>query len=376
MKGSCLAIMLALVVLAPAGARPRASAAARSERARIARQVTFSKDVAPIFQRACQNCHRPGAIAPMSLLTYEDARPWARGIKQKVTAREMPPWFIDRQVGIRKFKDDPSLTDEEIATIAAWVDGGAVRGQRCGHAAATAVRRCGRVEHRRPGSHYLAAEGSRRPRGGADWWGVVLRRLRPHRGPLYPGGRDEARQGAREVVHHAITYLLDDRRRRRRTIGDAERICAGKERRFLPGERRPAHEGGHENPLPDALLTRMGRKPSDRTRVGIKFHPKGRVPKYLQISSTVGDSPEDLDIPAGEARCRHDGYFRLDKPTLLVSFQPHMHMRGKSMCVEAILPTMRVQSISCAKFEFRLEPCLQLRRRCRRRCCRPARSST
>src|ERR1700726_3756975 len=73
-------------------------------------QVTFTKDVAPILQRACQNCHRPDSMAPMSFLTYEDVRPWARAIKQKVSAREMPPWFIDRTVGISQFKDDPSLS--------------------------------------------------------------------------------------------------------------------------------------------------------------------------------------------------------------------------------------------------------------------------
>src|SRR5207248_3129000 len=69
-----------------------------------------------------------GAIAPMSLVTYEEARPWARSIKQKVTAREMPPWYIDRHIGITKFKDDPSLTDAEIATIVKWVDSGAPAG--------------------------------------------------------------------------------------------------------------------------------------------------------------------------------------------------------------------------------------------------------
>src|SRR5207244_4245558 len=91
-------------------------------------EVTFSKDVAPILQRSCQNCHRPGSIAPMSLLTYKDARPWARSIKEKVARRQMPPWHIDRNVGITKFKDDPSLTDAEIATISNWVDQGAVEG--------------------------------------------------------------------------------------------------------------------------------------------------------------------------------------------------------------------------------------------------------
>src|SRR5258707_13398070 len=91
-------------------------------------QVTFTKDVAPIFQKACQNCHRPGSIAPMSLLTYEDARPWARSIKERVERRSMPPWHVDRTVGIRRFKDDISLSDQEIATIASWIDGGAPRG--------------------------------------------------------------------------------------------------------------------------------------------------------------------------------------------------------------------------------------------------------
>src|SRR5271156_1764055 len=89
---------------------------------------TFSKDIAPIFERACQNCHRPGAIAPMSLLTYKDARPWARSIKEKVARRQMPPWHIDRNVGVTKFKDDPSLSDAQIAAISAWVAHGAPEG--------------------------------------------------------------------------------------------------------------------------------------------------------------------------------------------------------------------------------------------------------
>src|SRR5258706_6723222 len=90
--------------------------------------ATFAKDVAPILQRSCQKCHRPGSMAPMSFMTYEDVRPWARTIRQKVTAREMPPWYIDRTVGIRKFENDPSLSDAEVSTIVRWVDGGALRG--------------------------------------------------------------------------------------------------------------------------------------------------------------------------------------------------------------------------------------------------------
>src|SRR5262249_22098139 len=90
--------------------------------------VAFTKVIAPVLQRSCQNCHRPGAISPVSLISYQDARPWAKSIKAKVTAREMPPWYIDRHVGITKFKDDPSLTDAEIALISKWADAGAPQG--------------------------------------------------------------------------------------------------------------------------------------------------------------------------------------------------------------------------------------------------------
>jgi len=87
-------------------------------------QATFTKDVAPILQSHCQVCHRPDTFAPMSLLTYEDARPWAKSIKVKVLAREMPPWYIDKNVGVRHFKNDVSLSDEEI-------DHRQVGGRRC-----------------------------------------------------------------------------------------------------------------------------------------------------------------------------------------------------------------------------------------------------
>src|SRR5262249_32798768 len=93
-----------------------------------AKPVTFSKDVAPIFQAKCQECHQPNSIAPMSLITFQEARPWARSIKERVASRQMPPWHIDRSVGVQKFKNDMSLTDEQVDTIVRWVDGGALQG--------------------------------------------------------------------------------------------------------------------------------------------------------------------------------------------------------------------------------------------------------
>ena len=84
-----------------------------------AKQVTFNKDVSPILQAKCQSCHEPGSIGPMSLVSYQDARPWARSIKNRVSTRQMPPWHIDRSVGVQKFKNDMSLTDEQVATVVA-----------------------------------------------------------------------------------------------------------------------------------------------------------------------------------------------------------------------------------------------------------------
>src|SRR5262245_43918251 len=89
-----------------------------------AQSVTFARDVAPILQQHCQECHRAGAIGPMSLRTYEEVRPWVRAIKQRVTAREMPPYRYDK-VGIQHLKNDLRLSDQQIETIAKWVDSGA-----------------------------------------------------------------------------------------------------------------------------------------------------------------------------------------------------------------------------------------------------------
>jgi hypothetical protein len=89
---------------------------------------TFTKDIAPIFQAKCESCHRPDSIAPMSLVTYEQSRPWARSIRDRVQTRQMPPWHIDKTLGIQDFENDRSLSDKEIDTIVKWVAAGAPRG--------------------------------------------------------------------------------------------------------------------------------------------------------------------------------------------------------------------------------------------------------
>src|SRR5262245_32989632 len=115
------AMLLLLSMLASAGQSRTA-----------ANEVTFTKDIAPILQRSCQNCHRADGVAPMALVTYDDVRPWARAIKQRTGtgphAGVMPPWYVEKDIGIQQFKNDPSLSDDEIAKIARWADSGAPRG--------------------------------------------------------------------------------------------------------------------------------------------------------------------------------------------------------------------------------------------------------
>ena len=90
--------------------------------------ATFTRDIAPILQRSCERCHRPGGGAPMALISYAEVRPWARAIQARTLAREVPPWFVDKNIGIQQFIDDPSLSDAEIRLIGEWVDAGAPRG--------------------------------------------------------------------------------------------------------------------------------------------------------------------------------------------------------------------------------------------------------
>src|SRR5277367_746239 len=90
--------------------------------------VTYTKDIATIFQAKCEECHRKNTAAPMSLVTYQEARPWAKAIRERVITRNMPPWHLDKTVGIQHFSNDRSLSDDQIATIVRWVDSGAPMG--------------------------------------------------------------------------------------------------------------------------------------------------------------------------------------------------------------------------------------------------------
>jgi hypothetical protein len=323
--------------------------AAQTPAAPSAASITYTKDVAPILQRSCQACHRPGSMAPMSFLTYEDVRPWARSIKQKVTTREMPPWHVDRTVGIKRFTDDPSLSDEEIATIARWVDGGTLRGNP---ADLPPPRRFDDADVWHIGKPDLIVKSvpHQIPANGSDWWGdyIVDSGLLEDR--YVKAVETKPAPGAKAVVHHAVTFLLQDE-------DDGGLIGRTEQRGFL--NEYAVGKNGDVFPEGTARLMKagakirfnmhyhsMGEAKTDQTEVGLVFYPKGYVPKYYIQAEHVGDF-RDLDIPAGATNVRADGYTRLLKPSRLTSFQPHMHSRGKAMCMEAIYPDARIEPLNC-----------------------------
>jgi hypothetical protein len=301
-------------------------------------QPTFSKDIAPIFQRSCQNCHRAGSIAPMSLLTYKDARPWARSIKEKVARREMPPWHIDRNVGITRFKDDPSLSETEIATITNWVDHGSPEGNA---ADMPPPRQFGDLDKwhiqpdlivSMPKPHILKANGQ------DEYYDI----------DVDPGFTEDMYVQALEtkpdmgfkVVHHADTNLVEDPEDD--PVGlFLNEYAVGKNADIFPANSGRLIKAGSKIHF-NLHLHPDGEETPVQISLGLKLYPKGVVPKYVAFTQHMGDVT-DLDLPAG-AITRSDGYFRLPRPAVLSAFQPHFHMRGKAQCMEAIYPDVRPDS--------------------------------
>ena len=323
--------------------------------------VTFTKDVAPILQRSCQNCHRPDSNAPMSLLSYEDARPYARSIKAKTTSRLMPPWHVERNIGIQKFKDDPSLTDQEIATIAAWVDQGAQKGNMTDMPPARAfaddeVWHIGKpdliVEIPQP--HVVAA-------AGPDVWIDYIADSGLTEDRYVQAVETKPGPGARTVMHHLLTYLIQDVPESEKLVGVDDvrqtqtetflnEYAVGKNGDILPDKTGKLMKAGAKVRF-NIHYHSSGRETTDRSRIGLKFYPKGYVPKYHQISLQIASANSELDIPAGVVS-RSDGYYRFDKPVQVTAIQAHMHNIGKRMCLEAILPSNSTLQLNCIGWDF------------------------
>ena len=347
---SLVAILLCSAVLMLPG---RASAQAASPQ-----EPTFASDVAPILYRSCVKCHRTGQIAPMSLITYQEVRPWARSIKNKVETRAMPPWHLDRRIGIQDFKNDPSLSDAEIATILRWVDSGAPQGNLADTPLPPIFADADAWQIGEP-DLVVRFPAHMVPDAGPDIFGNLLADF----------DLDEDRyitsiqtrpigDRSRQVVHHALSYAVEKNDEGESMGGGLFLVeyASGKQAEIYPPGSGLLLPAGSEARLSYHLHS-IGEEIDAEVELGINFLPKGTVPEHIRYSKQLGGSQGQvigvIDVPAGEI-ARSDGYTRLNKAARITMFQPHMHMLGKYQCLELIYPSQPVKAevVNCAHFDY------------------------
>src|SRR5215470_10860710 len=368
--------------------------------------VTFNKDVLPILQNNCQTCHRPGGIAPMSLLTYESARPWAKAIKTAVVSKQMPPWFADPHYG--DFRNAPKLTESNIRTIAAWVDGGAREGNPADKPPAIQWADGWRIKPdvviSMPEAHVVPAKGV----------GEIQSFFVPN-----PFKEDtwvssiEIRPGDPAVVHHVIVQIPEQSpavfhdvvNRASATVcadcssdvqvAKLEKAFAAKP---LVVDDIPQGPGGssysdiqarmRERMTGQGAFTTMeavyapGSSPLDfrfsnsaklikagkPIRIEVHYTPNGKeTSDKTMVGFTLAKAPaqrrfvimapEHLvdsrkPIPAGEKNWETKGELMFNQDADLVWFMPHMHLRGKDMTFKLIYPDGREQTVLSTKFNF------------------------
>lgn len=346
------------------------TAAFSADTASDGRMVTFDKDVLPILQRNCQVCHRPGEIGPMSFLTYESTRPWAKAMRAAVLSRKMPPWFADPNAG--HFANDRSLSAAELNTIVAWAESGALEGDPRDKPAPIQWREgwniqpdltfemsapydipaSGTVEY----TYFVTPTGLKE-----DTW-VTMGEIRPE---------------ARGNVHHVIAYVrppgstwmkdaqvgvpyvppkretLQAQPNSQQLAKDTNEFLVG----YVPGMQPQRYDIDRSAKLipagSDILFevhyTANGKAARDRTKVGLTL---AKAPPEKRFITLVGRSL-DFVIPPGDANYEAKALVKFNEPVEFVEQQPHMHLRGKDMLVKMIYPTGESETIlNVPRYDF------------------------
>ena len=337
-----------------------------------AQEVTFHKDVEPILESRCQECHRPGGVAPMSLVTYADAKPKARLIKDAVAAKRMPPWFADPAHG--QFSNDMHLSKNEIDTLVAWADSGAKEGlKKDAPAARTFVEgwTIGKPDAviEMPNAFPVPAEGT------VEYQYIVV-----------PTGFTEDKwvqatetlPGSKSVVHHIVMIVRppggkfmeeakpgipfpepkDDSPHRQDNgkgffgVGTSVEIAGV----YVPGGDAYVLQPGQARFIPKGsdLIFQMhytanGKAASDRSRIGFIFAKE--PPKERVVNTFIGN--QNLHIPAGAPDAAVSARVTLYKETRLLSMMPHTHVRGKSFEYRATYPNGESEILlTVPKYDF------------------------
>jgi hypothetical protein len=321
--------------------------------------VEFHKDIEPLLQAHCQTCHRPGEIGPMALLTYDQARPWAKSIRQAVLTKKMPPWYADNSV--QHYSNDTSLTAAEIETIKNWVDAGAPEGDpKLGPEARTFVDgwNIGTPDMlvEMPTAYEIPA------RGTVEYTYIII--PTNFKEDMWVQ-RMEVRPSDRARVHHIVLYerLAGSKWLREYPIGVPFVPAArkGTEGRSSDGDRTEEGSvadqwlvgyapGTQPYSLPDGTAFRIkagsdfvlqvhyttnGTASSDQTKIGLVFSKK--PPTKRAFIANVADGR--FAIPPGDPNYSAKAELTLAAPAQVVAVAPHMHMRGKAMDMRAVYPT-------------------------------------
>jgi hypothetical protein len=327
--------------------------AATSDRA----AVTFTKDVAPVLQQHCQECHRPGEAGPFSLLTYEQARPWAKAIKQAVLTKKMPPWFADPHYG--KFSNDRGMPQKDVDTIVAWVDAGAPLGDPKDLPPAKKFVEGWSIPKpdlivELPKAYPIPAEGT-----------VEYQKF------IIPSGFTEdkwvqfaeARPDQRSQVHHMILFIREPGSHWLRDAKPGEFFVAQKPKDddvdtsalpsdflvgYAPGqppERLPDGQAKLIKAGSDFVLevhyTTNGKPAFDKSRFGLVFAKQPPKERVLTLSATNGT----FKIPPGDPNYRVDSQFELAANVKLTGLHPHMHGRGKDFEYRLVLPSGKTETL-------------------------------
>ena len=324
--------------------------------------VTYYQHIKPILERSCQQCHRPESVAPMSLLTYEEVRPWARAIKDR-TGRVgkpdvMPPWYIEKDIGIQQYEGDISLSPEEIATIAAWADSGAPPGNMVDAPASTQVTDSSGWKIGKP-DLVLDSPGVEVQANAADWWGPIgavetgltedryVAAIEMREVSDFRGEAERDAVGGLYVIHHLIITPVGPDGRPDREAGFWPLHEVGRNPDVFHPDSGKVLRAGSKILFPSAHLHATGRHVRAHLEIGLKFHPRGYRP--TRTVQHIGPGTRDLDIRPLEADQKFEAFTTLTENAKLTVFEPHMHAAGVRMCLD-IIWLATVETLSCAGY--------------------------
>jgi hypothetical protein len=357
MRSRMIFLVVLLITLATITVTMRVTAQNNSK----ASVATFNKDVLPILQKNCQVCHRPGEIAPMSFMTYADARPWAKAMKAAVLDRKMPPWFADPSYG--HFKNDRRLSDAELRAISDWADSGAAEGDAKDKPAPVTFEDGWNVK---PDMVIEMPKDFNVPATGTVAYQNILVKVNFPEDVWVVAA--EMRAGNRQVLHHGrvlvrrpgMEFMKDAVPGEAYPTGSLEMQKAGAPDtlgKFNPGlgpQDFALFESAKFIPKGSDLVfnmhyTAVGKAATDRSKVGLVFAKKPPKLRYFMHNGPTGSN---LAIPAGAGNAEVVSEMTAQVDAQLVYMQPHMHLRGKDYELRMVLPSGKSEVLFRAKWDF------------------------